>query len=185
MYDSSLSVLYVWSCAHFPQTKHVKRADLLELSFWSSLSVLWLNELWWEGWGGGEQLRMWAVYVAQEANFFCSLFNSLDSRLHTSMQKPSNNSHISSVVLVESVCVCGGGRGVYRKGTETGFCSIMHDNKSQRPMVYCGKLLRLWPKWFGHKEKFWVPAGPNLKNAAWQSINSLPRRESSLLAEEL
>lgn len=38
---------------------------------------------------------------------------------------------------------------------------------------------------FGHKEKFSVPAGPNLKNTAWQSINSLLRRESSLLAEEL
>lgn len=52
-------------------------------------------------------------------------------------------------------------------------------------MVYCGKLLRRWPKWFCHKEKFSVPAGPNLKNSAWPSINSLLRRESSLLAEEL
>lgn len=35
---------------------------------------------------------------------------------------------------------------MHRAGAETGFCSIMHDNKSQRPVVYCGKLLRLWPK---------------------------------------
>lgn len=40
-----------------------------------------------------------------------------------------------------------------REGTEAGFGSIMHDNKSQRAVVYCGKLLRLRPKRFGHKEK--------------------------------
>lgn len=61
----------------------------------------------------------------------------------------------------------------------------MHNNNSQRPVVYCGKLLRLWPKWFSHKAKFSVPAGPNLKNSAWPSIIFLLRRERSLLAEQL
>lgn len=79
------------------QTKHAKTTDLLELSFWSSLSVLWLAFMT----GVGEQLWMWAVYAAQEANFICSLCNSLDSRRLTSTQKPGSNPHISSVALVE------------------------------------------------------------------------------------
>lgn len=82
--------------------------------------------------GAEEQLIVCGVYVAREAN--------LEGRQYTSMQQPGNLPHISSVVFL-----FGGGL-VCTEGTGTGFCSIMHDNKSQRPVVYCGKLLRLWPK---------------------------------------
>lgn len=49
----------------------------------------------------GEQLKMWVVYVAQEANFICSLCNSLDRRRYTLTQEAGNNPHMSSVVFVE------------------------------------------------------------------------------------
>lgn len=53
----------------------------------------------------------------------------------------------------------------------------MHDNKSQRPVVYCGKLLRLWPKMIRPQGKIsQCLLGQTLKNTAWQSINSLLRK---------
>lgn len=111
---------------------------------------------------------MWVVFVAQEANFISSLCYSLDGRQHASTQEH------------RKVCVC-----LCVWGGAFWFCSIVHNNNSQRTMEYYVKLLRLWPKWFGHKEKSRVPAGPNLKNSAWASINSPVRSQSSLLAEEL
>lgn len=131
-------------------TKQTRQEEsrVLELSFWSSLSVLWLNELWWEGWGGGFELFMllkrqiWTVVGTLEAR-----------------QHPPH--------IISGYCQAVSGGSVYREGTGTRFSSIMHDNKSQRPTVYCGEPLRLWPKWFGHEENFPVHAGPNLKNTAW------------------
>lgn len=53
----------------------------------------------------------------------------------------------------------------------------MHDNKSQRPVVYCGKLLRLWPKMIRPQGKIsQCLLSQTLKNTAWQSINSLLRK---------
>lgn len=149
--------------------------DSLELSFWSSLSVLWLNELWWArfGGGGGDSWGWELFMLLKRQNFICSLRNSLDSRQHTNTPELCNIPHISSVGFF-----LGGGEGlVHRAGTETGFCSIMHDNKSQRPVVYCGKLLRLWPKMIRPQGKIsQCLLSQTLKNTAWQSINSLLRK---------
>lgn len=62
---TSLCVVHVWSCAHFAQTKHVKRADLLELSFWSSLSVLWLTKLLWQGWRNNWECELFMLLKRQ------------------------------------------------------------------------------------------------------------------------
>ena len=86
----------------------------------------------------GERRRMRVVHVAQEANFISSLCSSLD-KSSGAQKRVGVPPHI-----IGGFCGAISGGLVYREGTETGFCSIMHDNKSQRPVVYCGKLL--WPK---------------------------------------
>lgn len=95
-------------------------------------------------WGGGGelQLSLKVVYVAQEANLISSPFGQSSVPKHAEgRQQPPH--------VISGFC----GEWVYGEGTEAGFCSIMHYNKSQGPVVYCGKLLRLRPKWFGLKEK--------------------------------
>lgn len=46
---------------------------------------------------------MGVVYVAQEANFICSLSNHLDSHLYTSTQKAGNNPHMSMFLWSKKV----------------------------------------------------------------------------------
>lgn len=146
----SLCSLCVIMCKLPTKQTRQEESRVLELSFWSSLSVLWLNELWWEGWGGGGGFELFLLLKRQ----IWTVVGTLEARQH-----PPH--------IISGYCRAVSGGSVYREGTGTRFSSIMHDNKSQRPTVYCGEPLRLWPKWFGHEENFPVHAGPNLKNTAW------------------
>lgn len=157
MCDSSLSVCDRVNVSH--------KWNLLLLGVWSSLSV------------SLDKRALMRDGTTEDVSCLCCsrgkfhLF-SLDSCRYARTQTAGNNPpHV-----ISGSCGAKSGGWVYGASTETGFCSIMHYHKSQGPVVYCGKLLRLWPKWFGHKEIFSLPAGPNLKNSAWPSINSLSEK---------
>lgn len=147
-----LSLYFMCDHVHAFHKPNTPRAALLELSFWSSMSVLWLNGLWWGGGRGGEDVSCLCCSRGK-FNLIWAVVSTLACRSQAT----------SPTLAVVEQSVRGGGEEVCREGTETGFCSIMHNNNSQRPVVYCGKLPRLWPKWFGHKENFWCLLGQTLK----------------------